>query len=61
MEEDISKFTNSELKEKMNDLNQKYLKLRKLAIKVASEMDSLSEQYQILKQEENNRSQNISE
>ena len=38
-------FTNKELDEKITELEEKYQKLLKLASKLASEMDSLHEQY----------------
>jgi uncharacterized coiled-coil DUF342 family protein len=53
--EDYKTLTNEEIKNRMDELNQKFLKLRKLAVKVASEMDSLAEEYELLKQEVNNR------
>jgi hypothetical protein len=53
--EDYKTLTNEEIKNRMGELNQKFLKLRKLAVKVASEMDSLADEYELLKQEANNR------
>lgn len=49
--QDYSKLTDTELQEVKEELNGKYGKLYKLAMKLASEMDSLSNEYKMVEKE----------
>lgn len=50
-----SDLTKEQLQEQIEMLEEKYKKMRSLALKVAKEMDSLSEQYRCLTEEMNKR------
>ena len=52
---DYSTLTNEQLQGQIVTLEEKYQKMRTLALKVAKEMDSLAEQYQLIKKEINKR------
>ena len=52
---DYSTLTNEQLQGQIVTLEEKYQKMRTLALKVSKEMDSLAEQYQRIKKEINKR------
>lgn len=56
--ENIEQLTNEEIQSKMVVLNEKYQKLLKLAMKLAKEMDNLSDEYNVLKTEIDKRRNN---
>jgi hypothetical protein len=56
--ENIEQLTNEEIQSKMVVLNEKYQKLLKLAMKLAKEMDNLSDEYNVLKTEIDRRRNN---
>lgn len=53
--ESILTLTNEEIEKKMVELDEKYVKLRKVAFKLAQEMDALAEEYALLKREKEAR------
>ena len=55
---DYSTLSNEQLQGQMNELEGKYQKMRTLALKIAKEMDSLAEQYQLVTEELNKRNEN---
>ena len=50
-------LSNKEIENKMVELDEKYGKLRKVAFKLAQEMDALAEEYALLKREKEARTQ----
>ena len=52
---EYSTLSNEQLQDQIVILEEKYQKMRTLALKVAKEMDSLAEQYQLITEEINNR------
>ena len=50
-------LSNKEIEMKMAELDEKYGKLRKVAFKLAQEMDALAEEYALLKREKEARTQ----
>lgn len=48
---DYSKISDNELQAQLTELEAKYQKMRALALKIGGEMDSLSEQFILIKQE----------
>lgn len=55
--ESILTLSNKEIEMKMAELDEKYGKLRKVAFKLAQEMDALAEEYALLKREKEARTQ----
>ena len=55
--ESILTLSNKEIEMKMSELDEKYGKLRKVAFKLAQEMDALAEEYALLKREKEARTQ----
>lgn len=53
--ESILTLSNEEIEKKMVELDEKYGKLRKVAFKLAQEMDALAEEYALLKREKEAR------
>lgn len=53
--ESILTLSNEEIENKMVELDEKYGKLRKVAFKLAQEMDALAEEYALLKREKEAR------
>ena len=53
--ESILTLSNEEIEKKMVELDEKYGKLRKVAFKLAQEMDALAEDYALLKREKEAR------
>ena len=53
--ESILTLSNEEIENKMAELDEKYGKLRKVAFKLAQEMDALAEEYALLKREKEAR------
>ena len=53
--ESILTLSNEEIENKMVELDEKYGKLRKVAFKLAQEMDALAEEYALLKKEKEAR------
>ena len=51
----ILTLSNEEIEKKMVELDEKYGKLRKVAFKLAQEMDALAEEYALLKREKEAR------
>jgi DNA repair ATPase RecN len=57
---EYSAMTNSELSTAMEAVSNKYMKLTKVAMKLAREMDDVSNDYNSLKAEIDKRTRNIS-
>ena len=57
---DYSAMTNSELSTAMETVSNKYMKLTKVAMKLAREMDDVSNDYNSLKAEIDKRTRSIS-
>ena len=54
---DYSTLSNEQLQGQINELEGQYQKMHTLALKIAKEMDSLAEQYQLVTEELNKRNE----